>query len=67
MTIYLFVFALQCNSPVIIDFYGAYFIENRISICTEYMDGMFFIFFITLTHFFNSLFHLIQYFCIDID
>ncbi|XP_014674450.1 PREDICTED: dual specificity mitogen-activated protein kinase kinase 5-like [Priapulus caudatus] len=29
----------KCNSPVIIDFYGAYFIENRISICTEFMDG----------------------------
>lgn len=29
----------KCNSPVIIGFYGAYFIENRISICTEFMDG----------------------------
>lgn len=29
----------QCNSPVIIGFYGAFFDENRISICTEFMDG----------------------------
>ncbi|XP_052276707.1 dual specificity mitogen-activated protein kinase kinase 5-like isoform X2 [Dreissena polymorpha] len=29
----------KCNSEAIIGFYGAYFIENRISICTEYMDG----------------------------
>ncbi|ELU04825.1 hypothetical protein CAPTEDRAFT_173814 [Capitella teleta] len=29
----------QCHSPVIIGFYGAYVMENRISICTEYMDG----------------------------
>lgn len=30
----------QCNeSPHIIDFYGAYFNENRIFLCTEYMDG----------------------------
>ena len=31
----------QCNSPVIIAFYGAFFNENRISICEEYMDGKF--------------------------
>lgn len=29
----------KCKSPSIIDFFGAYFIDNRISICTEYMDG----------------------------
>ncbi|XP_013415711.1 dual specificity mitogen-activated protein kinase kinase 5 isoform X2 [Lingula anatina] len=29
----------KSNSPMIIGFYGAYFIENRISICTEFMDG----------------------------
>jgi mitogen-activated protein kinase kinase 5 len=29
----------QCRSPVIISFYGAFFLENRISICAEYMDG----------------------------
>ncbi|XP_052793272.1 dual specificity mitogen-activated protein kinase kinase 5-like [Mya arenaria] len=29
----------KCDSPSIIGFYGAFFIENRISICTEYMDG----------------------------
>ncbi|XP_031563744.1 dual specificity mitogen-activated protein kinase kinase 5-like [Actinia tenebrosa] len=29
----------QCSSPYIIEFYGAFFIENRISMCTEYMDG----------------------------
>jgi len=28
-----------CHSEFIIAFYGAFFIENRISICTEYMDG----------------------------
>jgi serine/threonine protein kinase len=33
------VFAVQCNSRHIIGFYGAFFSENRISICTEYMDG----------------------------
>lgn len=33
--------ALQCNSQYIIGFYGAFFNENRISICTEYMDGKF--------------------------
>eukprot|EP00053_Salpingoeca_punica_P006811 m.63635 g.63635 ORF g.63635 m.63635 type:complete len:429 (-) comp13866_c0_seq2:226-1512(-) len=29
----------QCRSPYIIGFVGAYFTENRIKICTEYMDG----------------------------
>ncbi|GAB1605177.1 specificity mitogen-activated kinase kinase 5-like [Argonauta hians] len=29
----------QCHSPAIIGFYGAFFVENRISICTEFMDG----------------------------
>jgi len=29
----------QCSSPFIIEFYGAFFVENRISVCTEYMDG----------------------------
>ncbi|XP_062516550.1 dual specificity mitogen-activated protein kinase kinase 5-like [Corticium candelabrum] len=29
----------QCHSQYIIGFYGAFFIENRISICTEFMDG----------------------------
>lgn len=29
----------KCNSWHIIGFYGAFFSENRISICTEYMDG----------------------------
>ncbi|CAD5122527.1 DgyrCDS10946 [Dimorphilus gyrociliatus] len=29
----------KCNSPNIIGFYGAFFVENRISICTEYMNG----------------------------
>jgi len=29
----------KCNSPFIIDFYGAFFLENKISISTEYMDG----------------------------
>ena len=28
-----------CSSPYIIGFHGAYFIENRIKMCTEYMDG----------------------------
>ena len=32
-------YVFQCNSPAIIGFYGAFFIENRISICTEFMDG----------------------------
>ncbi|XP_070541793.1 dual specificity mitogen-activated protein kinase kinase 5-like isoform X2 [Ptychodera flava] len=29
----------KCNFPVIIGFFGAFFAENKISICTEYMDG----------------------------
>ncbi|KAF7669519.1 hypothetical protein LDENG_00179750 [Lucifuga dentata] len=29
----------KCDSPYIITFYSAFFIENRISICTEFMDG----------------------------
>uniref|UniRef100_A0A667YXK5 mitogen-activated protein kinase kinase n=1 Tax=Myripristis murdjan TaxID=586833 RepID=A0A667YXK5_9TELE len=29
----------KCDSPYIITFYGAFFVENRISICTEFMDG----------------------------
>ncbi|XP_029200799.2 dual specificity mitogen-activated protein kinase kinase 5-like [Acropora muricata] len=29
----------QCSSLFIIEFYGAFFVENRISICTEFMDG----------------------------
>ncbi|KAL5004193.1 hypothetical protein ScPMuIL_017649 [Solemya velum] len=29
----------KCHSPAIIGFYGAFFMENRISICTEFMDG----------------------------
>ncbi|KAL4227617.1 hypothetical protein ACF0H5_013058 [Mactra antiquata] len=29
----------KCNSPSIIAFYGAFFIENQISICTEFMNG----------------------------
>uniref|UniRef100_A0A674BC89 mitogen-activated protein kinase kinase n=1 Tax=Salmo trutta TaxID=8032 RepID=A0A674BC89_SALTR len=32
-------FVLQCDSSYIITFYSAFFVENRISICTEYMDG----------------------------
>lgn len=28
-----------CNSRLIIAFHGAFFIENKISICTEFMDG----------------------------
>lgn len=32
-------FVFQCHSPSIIGFYGAFFVENRISICTEFMDG----------------------------
>ncbi len=30
----------QCKSPSIIDFYGAFFKENQIFMCTEFMDGM---------------------------
>lgn len=29
----------QCDSSYIIGFYGAFFVENRISLCTEFMDG----------------------------
>ncbi|XP_030232699.1 dual specificity mitogen-activated protein kinase kinase 5 isoform X1 [Gadus morhua] len=29
----------KCDSPYIITFYTAFFVENRISICTEFMDG----------------------------
>uniref|UniRef100_A0A9J8CA25 mitogen-activated protein kinase kinase n=1 Tax=Cyprinus carpio carpio TaxID=630221 RepID=A0A9J8CA25_CYPCA len=29
----------KCDSPYIIKFYSAFFVENRISICTEFMDG----------------------------
>lgn len=29
----------KCDSSYIITFYSAFFVENRISICTEYMDG----------------------------
>lgn len=32
---------LQCDSPYIITFFSAFFVENRISICTEFMDGEF--------------------------
>ena len=35
----MFFLTAQCNSNYIIGFYGAFFVENRISICTEYMDG----------------------------
>lgn len=29
----------KCNSPSIIGYYGAFFTENSISMCTEFMDG----------------------------
>ncbi|XP_012944638.2 dual specificity mitogen-activated protein kinase kinase 5 [Aplysia californica] len=29
----------KCNSRMIISFFGAFFLENRISMCTEFMDG----------------------------
>lgn len=29
----------QCNTQYIIAFYGAFFMENKISVCTEFMDG----------------------------
>lgn len=29
----------QCHSPYIIGFYGAFFTESKISVCTEYMNG----------------------------
>lgn len=38
-----FYFGLQCDSPYIIKFYSAFFVENRISICTEFMDGKFYL------------------------
>ncbi|KAG7283803.1 hypothetical protein CRUP_034427 [Coryphaenoides rupestris] len=30
----------KCDSPYIITFYTAFFVENRISICTEFMDDV---------------------------
>ncbi|KAA0723370.1 Dual specificity mitogen-activated protein kinase kinase 5 [Triplophysa tibetana] len=30
----------KCDSPYIIKFYSAFFVENRISICTEFMDDV---------------------------
>ena len=30
----------QCRSPYIITYYGAYFSDSRIKICTEFMDGV---------------------------
>ncbi|XP_054095361.1 dual specificity mitogen-activated protein kinase kinase 5 isoform X10 [Callithrix jacchus] len=30
----------KCDSSYIIGFYGAFFVENRISICTEFMDDV---------------------------
>ncbi|XP_061526432.1 dual specificity mitogen-activated protein kinase kinase 5 isoform X3 [Phycodurus eques] len=33
------VLAVKCDSPYIITFFSAFFVENRISICTEFMDG----------------------------
>lgn len=29
----------KCNSRMIISFFGAFFFDNKISICTEFMDG----------------------------
>ncbi|CAI4034300.1 hypothetical protein SMKI_10G0870 [Saccharomyces mikatae IFO 1815] len=29
----------KCNSPYIVDFYGAFFIEGAVYMCMEYMDG----------------------------
>ncbi|EHN01758.1 Pbs2p [Saccharomyces cerevisiae x Saccharomyces kudriavzevii VIN7] len=29
----------KCNSPFIVDFYGAFFIEGAVYMCMEYMDG----------------------------
>lgn len=46
--------SLQCDSPYIITFFGAFFVENRISICTEFMDGKFF-YFLTILVFFANL------------
>lgn len=45
------VLLFQCHSPVIISFYGAFFLENRISICTEFMDGKWFFLTNTLSSF----------------
>ncbi|XP_014730028.1 PREDICTED: dual specificity mitogen-activated protein kinase kinase 5 [Sturnus vulgaris] len=33
----------KCDSSYIIGFYGAFFVENRISLCTEFMDGEYFV------------------------
>ncbi|XP_029868812.1 dual specificity mitogen-activated protein kinase kinase 5 isoform X2 [Aquila chrysaetos chrysaetos] len=33
------ILAVKCDSSYIIGFYGAFFVENRISLCTEFMDG----------------------------
>lgn len=29
----------KCNSPYIVDFYGAFFVEGAVYLCMEYMDG----------------------------
>lgn len=29
----------KCNSPFIVDFYGAFFVEGAVYMCMEYMDG----------------------------
>ncbi|KAH3675578.1 hypothetical protein WICMUC_002667 [Wickerhamomyces mucosus] len=29
----------KCNSPFIVDFYGAFFVEGAVYMCIEYMDG----------------------------
>lgn len=29
----------KCNSPYVVDFYGAFFVEGAVYICMEYMDG----------------------------
>ncbi|CAN6673883.1 MAP kinase kinase Pbs2p [Trichomonascus vanleenenianus] len=29
----------KCNSPYIVDFYGAFFVEGAVYVCMEYMDG----------------------------
>ncbi|RLV95012.1 MAP kinase kinase PBS2 [Spathaspora sp. JA1] len=29
----------KCNSPYIVDFYGAFFVEGAVYMCIEYMDG----------------------------
>ena len=34
------IFYFRCNgSPYIIAFFGAFFDENRVLLCTEFMDG----------------------------